>query len=147
MNDTVLIAIIGVLGALGGSVIGAVVTYFVQRKLLDSETKRTAHLRLLEKRIAALQQINLALDFAFGNTGKTEGGPVGELFVKIVHEMPLHIAFLPREMRTDARNLMFQFFSAARTGTANFDGDALTALRDNVQKAIDESYEQYSNGS
>jgi hypothetical protein len=37
---------------------------------------------LLEKRIAALQQINLALDFAFGNAGKTEGGPVGELFAK-----------------------------------------------------------------
>jgi hypothetical protein len=61
--------------------------------------------------------------------------------------MPLHIAFLPREMRNDARNLMFQFFSAARTGTANFDGDTLTALRDNVQKLVDESYEQYSNGS
>lgn len=147
MSDTVLIAIIGVLGALGGSVVGAVVTYFVQRKLLDSGTKRTAHLRLPEKRLAALQQINLALDFAFGNAGKSEGGPVGEPFVKIVHEMPLHIAFLPSGMRSDARNLMFQFFAAARTGTANFDGDALKALRDNVQKQIDESYEQYSNAS
>jgi hypothetical protein len=145
MDNSIFIALISVFGVLVGSIVGAVVTYYVQKRLLDAQTNRNIHSNLLEKRITALQQLNLALDFIFGNIGKTEGGPVGELFRKIIHEMPMHLIFLPAEIREEARDLMFKYFAGARDGTMNLDHDSITGLRKKVLKLIDESYELYSN--
>jgi hypothetical protein len=144
MDTTILITLISTGGALVGSVIGSVVTYNVQRRLLDAEAKRNTFSHLLEKRLGALQHVNLALDFAFGNIGRTQGGPVGDLFTKIVHDMPMHIAFLPEDIRTEARELMFKFFAGSRDGTVNLEQDALTQLRAKVLTLIDENYKLYS---
>lgn len=144
MSQPLLIAFISVGGALLGSIVGAVTTYFVHTKLIEKQAGHETHKSLLEKQLVALQELSLIIDFAFGNVGKTEGGPVGDLFASIVKESPKCLAFLPSSLRDDGRSLMFQYFEGARKGTVNLDEQFLENLRDRVNRAIDDTYNQYS---
>ena len=144
MPDPLLIAVISTGGALLGSIVGAVTTYFVQKKLISAQVSRQTHKELLEKRLVSLQELSLVIDFVYGNVGSTTGGPVGELFTRIVKESPQHLAFLPTALREDARTLMFQFFSAGRGEPINVQHDFMHGLRKRVLAAIDETYELYA---
>ncbi len=144
MSDALIAAVIGVGGALLGGVIGSVTTYFVQRKLINAQSVRLTHKDLLEKRLAALQELNLLLDFSYGNIGSTTGGPIGDLFVRIVKESPHKLAFLPSELREDGRKLMFKFFEAGRGKAIQVDAGEMDSLRKRVLAAIDETYRKYS---
>src|SRR5438477_574433 len=121
MGDAALNALIGAGGALAGSVVGAITTYFVQKKLIAAQTSRDLRKDFLGKQLLSLQELNLAIDFALGNEGRTQGGPVAELFVGIVKDSPRHLAFLPAELREDARKLIFEFFKGARGGEVSVD--------------------------
>jgi len=103
MTDAALNALIGAGGALVGSVVGAVTTYFVQKKLIAAQATRELRRDFLGKQLVSLQELNMAIDFVLGNQGRTQGGPVGELFVGIVKESPRHLAFLPADLREDAK--------------------------------------------
>lgn len=144
MSQPLLIAFIGVGGALLGSVVGAVTTYFVQTKLISTQAGHDTKKSLLEKQLVALQELNLVIDFALGNVGKTEGGPVGDLFESIIKESPKCLSFLPSAIRDDGRKLMFQYFKGARHGTVKLDEQFLESLRDRVNRSIDETYSQYN---
>jgi len=147
MPDALLIAFISIGGALLGSVVGAVTTYFVQRKLISAQVSRQTEKELLEKRLIALQELNLVVDFVYGNVGSTTGGPVGELFTRIVKESPQHLVFLPTALREDARTLMFQFFGAGRGESINVQPEFMESLRKRALAAIDETYDLYTNDS
>jgi len=143
MADVALNALIGAAGALVGSVVGAVTTYFVQKKLIAAQTSGALHKEFLAKQLVSLQELNLAIDFALGNEGKTEGGPVSEMFVSIVKEAPRHLAFLPNDLRDDARKLFFEFFKGARHGEVNLDGAFMQGLRARVLAQIDKTFTEY----
>lgn len=144
MSDAFVIALISASGALVGSVVGSITTYFVQRKLIDAQTSRQTYQELLEKRLIALQELNLAIDFTYGNVGSTTGGPVGDLFIRIIKESPQHLAFLPTELREDGRKLMFLFFEAGRGIPITVEDTELQSLRNRILAAIDETYKKYS---
>lgn len=144
MSDALVVALIGVGGALLGTAIGSITTYFVQRKLIAAQSLRQTHKDLLEKRLIALQELNLLLDFAYGNIGSTEGGPIGDLFVRIVTESPHRLAFLPGDLREDGRKLMFKFFEGARKKPITVDEKEMDSLRARVVAAIDDTYKKYS---
>jgi hypothetical protein len=145
MADAMLIALIGAGGALVGSVVGAVTTYFVQKKLITAQASSAIRKDFLGRQLVSLQELNLAIDFVLGNEGKTEGGPVGEMFVGIVKESPRHLAFLPNDLREDARKLFFEFFKGARGGHVTVDLTFMQNLRTRVLAQIDKTFAQYGN--
>jgi hypothetical protein len=147
MADAVLNAVIGAGGALFGSVVGAVTTYFVQKRLIAAQTSSAVHKEFLAKQLVSLQELNLAIDFALGNQGKTEGGPVGEMFIDIVKEAPRHLAFLPNDLRDDARKLFFEFFKGAREGEVNLDLTFMNDLRARALAQIDKTFLEYRHDS
>jgi hypothetical protein len=147
MTDAVLNALVGAGGALAGSVIGAVTTYFVQKKLIAAQTSSAVHKEFLAKQLVSLQELNLAIDFALGNEGKVEGGPVSEMFVGIVKEAPRHLAFLPNDLRDDARKLFFEFFKGARDGDVHLDLAFMEGLRTRVLAQIDKTFAEYGHDS
>jgi hypothetical protein len=143
MADAALNALVAAGGALVGSVVGAITTYFVQKKLIAAQTSSALQKDFLAKQLVALQELTLAIDFVLGNEGKTEGGPVSEMFVDIVKEAPRHLAFLPNNLRDDARKLFFEFFKGARHGEANLDLAFMESLRTRVLTQIDKTFTQY----
>jgi len=147
MGDAALNALIGAGGALAGSVVGAITTYFVQKKLIAAQTSRDLRKDFLGKQLLSLQELNLAIDFALGNEGRTQGGPVAELFVGIVKDSPRHLAFLPAELREDARKLIFEFFKGARGGEVSVDLAFMQSLRSRVLTQIDKTFAEYSHDS
>ena len=145
MSATLLAALVGALGALLGSVVGAITTYLVQKRLITAQAAKELHRDSLTRQLIALQELNLAIDFAYGNVGETQGsGPIKELFVNIVRDSPRHIAFLPTDLRNDGRDLIFEYFKGARGGAIRFDDAALAALRARVLIHIDELFNEYS---
>jgi hypothetical protein len=147
MTDEMLLALIGAGGALVGSVVGAVTTYFVQKKLIAAQSSRDIKKDFLGRQLVALQELNLAIDFVFGNEGRTEGGPVAEVFVSIIKESPRHLAFLPTDLREDARKLMFEFFKGGRGGDVKVELGQITALQKRVLDQIDKVFAEYSHDS
>jgi len=147
MPDAYLIALISSGGALLGSVVGAVTTYIVQRKLIAAQVARQTHKELLEKRLSSLQELTLIIDFVYGNEGSTTGGPVGELFTRIVKESPERLVYLPSPLRDDARKLLFQFFGAGRGEAIKVEHAFMESLRSRALAAIDDAYALYTNDS
>ena len=147
MNEALLIALVGAGGALLGSIVGAVTTYLVQKKLIVAQTSRDLKKEFLGKQLVSLQELNLAIDFVFGNEGKTEGGPVADLFVGIVKDSPRHLAFLPADLREDARKLIFEFFKGGRGGEVKVQHDQISALQKRVLAHIDQTFAEYSHDS
>ena len=147
MTDAIAVALVGAGGALFGSVVGAVTTYFVQKKLIAAQVSRDLKKDFLSKQLVSLQELNLAIDFVLGNEGKTEGGPVAQLFVDLVKESPRHLAFLPADLRDDARKLMYDFFQSARGNDLHVELGFMQGLRSRVLARIDQTFAEYSHDS
>ena len=148
MNISLLTALVGAGGALVGSIVGGVITYFIQSKLLHQSALRDEASRLQDRRLDALQNIVIAVDVVLGNEGRTEGGEIATLMSNIIHELPKHIPFLPPDLRDEARSLMLQFFASARVGEMNVNLETMTTLKNNALQAIDLCYTNASsNGS
>jgi hypothetical protein len=145
MPDTLLAALVGAGGALIGSVVGAITTFLVQKRLIAAQASREIRRDSLSRQLVALQELNLAIDFAYGNVGTTAGGPVGELFVAIVRDSPRHLAFLPADLRVDARSLLFEYFKGAKNGAITIDDAATKSLQARVLGHIDRVFTEYSN--
>ena len=143
MADALVNALIGAGGALVGSVVGAITTYIVQRKLIAAQTTSALHKDFLAKQLVSLQELNSAIDFVLGNEGRTQGGPVGEMFVDLVKQSPRHLAFLPKDIRDDARKLFFEFFKGARGGEVNVKLDFMQSLQSRVLTQIDKTFAEY----
>lgn len=140
MDTSIVTAFIGAGSALLGSVVGGVVTYTIQSKLLNTASKRNEASKLIERRLNALQNMVVAIDVVLGNEGTTEGGEISKLMNSVIHELPKHIPFLPTNLRDDALSLLHQFFAGAKTGEMKVELPVMIELKIKALDAIDESY-------
>ena len=134
---TIYAAIIATAGALLGGIIGSLGTYFIQRHALSNETIEHGKRTLINNEIKALQQYSLLIDFLEANAGHINAD--FKFFTQlwsIVHECSRDIAYLPSEIRDEARNLIKVIYQGAGEGDVNLEANIFD-LRSTILDKID----------
>jgi hypothetical protein len=135
--------VIGALIAVGGVVLGSLITFLLQVRMIRYELRRARAQDLYEERLVTLQNMIFACDWILRVKNHEMTDDVGKgIWDHVSKQNVSNLAFVPRAFREDFEGIIRALFAGHALENRNrIDYDLITKIRANLLRHIDEQFE------
>jgi hypothetical protein len=140
VNPTVTGALIGI----GGIIVGSLLTYFLQVRMIRHALRRARTEDLHEKRLVALQNMIFACDWILRMKDHTMIDTFGkEIWDHVLTQNLSNLTFVPESFRQDFDAIIRALFTGHALENRNkIEYDSIAQIRTKLLRYIDEQFEE-----